>query len=75
MEAGFYVHHFVKDLGICLKECQIMGLALPGLALAHQLYVSLIAHGEGELGIQALILAIERLNNTCLKGGISSGSA
>ncbi|CAL9040867.1 unnamed protein product [Musa banksii] len=53
MEAGFYVHHFVKDLGICLKECQSMGLALPGLALAHQLYVSLMAHGEGELGTQA----------------------
>ncbi|KAL0921017.1 hypothetical protein M5K25_008042 [Dendrobium thyrsiflorum] len=67
MEAGFYVHHFVKDLGICLKECQSMGLALPGLALAQQLYVSLMAHGEGHLGTQALILAIERLNNTCLK--------
>lgn len=75
MEAGFYVHHYVKDLGICLKECQSMGLALPGLALAHQLYVSLMAHGEGELGTQALILVIERLNNTCLKGGPSSGSA
>nr|CAD1824158.1 unnamed protein product [Ananas comosus var. bracteatus] len=67
MEAGFYVHHFVKDLGICLKECQSMGLALPGLALAQQLYLSLIAHGDGGLGTQALILAIERLNNTCLK--------
>uniref|UniRef100_J3L3Y1 3-hydroxyisobutyrate dehydrogenase-like NAD-binding domain-containing protein n=2 Tax=Oryza brachyantha TaxID=4533 RepID=J3L3Y1_ORYBR len=66
MAAGFYVRHFVKDLGICLSECQAMGLALPGLALAHQLYVSLLAHGEGGLGTQALILAIERLNNTCL---------
>jgi 3-hydroxyisobutyrate dehydrogenase len=66
MAAGFYVHHFVKDLGICLSECQRMGLALPGLALAHQLYVSLMAHGEGGLGTQALILAVERFNNTCL---------
>ncbi|KAL6226574.1 hypothetical protein ACLB2K_000536 [Fragaria x ananassa] len=40
-EPGFYV----KDLGICLKECQNMGLALPGLALAQQLYLSLKAHG------------------------------
>lgn len=62
-EPGFYVNHFVKDLGICLKECQGMGLALPGLALAQQLYLSLKAHGEGNLGTQALILAIERLNN------------
>ncbi|KAG6489045.1 hypothetical protein ZIOFF_050303 [Zingiber officinale] len=36
MEAGFYVHHFVKDLGICLKECQSMGLALPVLAALMQ---------------------------------------
>ncbi|KAL6845592.1 hypothetical protein ACP4OV_025087 [Aristida adscensionis] len=67
MAAGFYVRHFVKDLGICLSECQAMGLSLPGLALAQQLYVSLIAHGEGGLGTQALILAIERLNNTSLE--------
>ncbi|XP_058115492.1 probable 3-hydroxyisobutyrate dehydrogenase-like 1, mitochondrial [Magnolia sinica] len=66
-EAGFFVNHFVKDLGICLMECQRMGVSLPGLALAHQLYVSLKAHGEGDLGTQALILALERLNNTQLK--------
>lgn len=66
-EAGFYVNHFVKDLGICLKECQNMGLALPGLALAQQLYVSLKAHGEGNLGTQALILTLERLNNISLE--------
>ncbi|KAL8134965.1 hypothetical protein AgCh_009833 [Apium graveolens] len=65
-EARFYVNHFVKDLGICLRECQNMGIALPGLALAQQLYVSLQAHGEGDLGIQALVLALERLNNVSL---------
>ncbi|XP_077247275.1 6-phosphogluconate dehydrogenase family protein [Tasmannia lanceolata] len=65
-EAGFFVNHFVKDLGICLMECQRMGVALPGLALAHQLYVSLKGHGEGDLGTQALILVLERLNNTSL---------
>jgi 3-hydroxyisobutyrate dehydrogenase-like beta-hydroxyacid dehydrogenase len=31
--AGFFVAHFVKDLGIALNECQRMGLSLPGLAL------------------------------------------
>lgn len=64
---GFFVNHFVKDLGICLKECQSMGLALPGLALAQQLYVSLKAHGEGDLGTQALVLALERMNNLSLE--------
>ncbi|CAI9100447.1 OLC1v1037557C1 [Oldenlandia corymbosa var. corymbosa] len=68
--AGFYVNHFVKDLGICLRECQNMNLALPGLALAQQLYVSLKAYGEGDLGTQALILAIERLNNVALESGV-----
>ncbi|KAJ6435458.1 hypothetical protein OIU84_000610 [Salix udensis] len=74
-EAGFYVNHFVKDLGICLKECQNMGLALPGLALAQQLYLSLKAHGEGNLGTQALILTLERLNNVSLENLASSNSA
>uniref|UniRef100_A0A0D6R2X8 6-phosphogluconate dehydrogenase NADP-binding domain-containing protein n=1 Tax=Araucaria cunninghamii TaxID=56994 RepID=A0A0D6R2X8_ARACU len=65
-EPGFFVNHFVKDLGISLRECQQMGLSLPGLALAQQLYVSLKAHGEGNLGTQALVLALERLNNVQL---------
>ncbi|WCJ42570.1 6-phosphogluconate dehydrogenase family protein [Euphorbia peplus] len=74
-EAGFYVNHFVKDLGICLVECQKMGLALPGLALAQQLYLSLKAHGEGNLGTQALILSLERLNNVSLENVASLNPA
>lgn len=73
-EAGFYVDHFVKDLGICIKECERMGIALPGLALAHQLYLSLKAHGDGRLGTQALVLALERLNNVSLESGSAPGS-
>ncbi|KAL8139881.1 hypothetical protein V2J09_005902 [Rumex salicifolius] len=38
---SFYADHFVKDLEICLKECERMGIALPGLALTQQLYLSL----------------------------------
>ncbi|KAH7288654.1 hypothetical protein KP509_31G035600 [Ceratopteris richardii] len=63
LQPGFYVNHFVKDLGIATEECRRMGLSLPGLALAQQLYVSLKAYGEGDLGTQALVLALERLNN------------
>lgn len=66
LNPGFYVNHFVKDLGIALEECRCMGLSLPGLALAQQLYLSLKAHGEGNLGTQALILALERMNNVQL---------
>jgi 3-hydroxyisobutyrate dehydrogenase len=31
-EPGFYVEHFVKDLGIALEECRRMGIALPGMS-------------------------------------------
>ncbi|KDO23756.1 hypothetical protein SPRG_10533 [Saprolegnia parasitica CBS 223.65] len=60
---GFMVEHFIKDMGIALKESQTMGLALPGLALANQLYLAVQAQANGgKLGTQALMLALERLN-------------
>ena len=40
---SFFVEHFIKDLGIALDESRRMGLSLPGLALAHQLYVAVQA--------------------------------
>lgn len=61
-EPGFKVDHFVKDLGIALGEAQRMCLALPGLALAHQLYVALRAHGRGGDGTHALVLALGELS-------------
>jgi len=63
MQPGFNVDHFVKDLSIALHAAQAMQIALPGVALAQQLYCSLQAHDEGKLGIQALIRALERINN------------
>jgi len=62
-EPGFIVEHFIKDMGIALREAQRMGLALPGLALVHQLYVALQAQGHGRRGTQALVLALERISN------------
>ncbi|KAL0015599.1 hypothetical protein SO802_002668 [Lithocarpus litseifolius] len=56
-----------RDFEPGFYECQNMGLALPGLAFAQQLYLSLKAHGEGNLGTQGLILALERLNNVSLQ--------
>ena len=57
-EPGFFVEHFIKDMGIALAEARRMKLALPGLALANQLYVALEAQGGGRKGIQALVLAL-----------------
>ncbi len=61
-EPGFFVEHFVKDMEIALNECRRMNLALPGLALVHQLYVALKAQGRGRNGTQALILALAELS-------------
>ncbi|TDH65413.1 hypothetical protein CCR75_002017 [Bremia lactucae] len=59
---GFSVDHFVKDMGIALKEAERMKLSLPGLALANQLYVAVKAQGHSNLGTQSLMLALEQLN-------------
>jgi 3-hydroxyisobutyrate dehydrogenase len=61
-EPGFYVEHFIKDMGIALKEAEASNLSLPGLALLHQLYVSVKALGYGRSGTQALILALKEMN-------------
>jgi 3-hydroxyisobutyrate dehydrogenase len=62
-EPGFYVEHFIKDMGIALKEAERMNLSLPGLALAKQLYEAVRAQGFGRKGTQALMLALEHLSN------------
>ena len=62
LEPGFYVEHFIKDMGIALEECERMGLALPGLELAHRLYRELQDLGYGRKGTQALIKAVEKRN-------------
>ncbi|HEY6794702.1 MAG TPA: NAD(P)-dependent oxidoreductase, partial [Kineosporiaceae bacterium] len=59
---GFMVAHFIKDLEITLAEARRMDLSLPGLALAHQLYVALRAQGGGGDGVHALIRALARLS-------------
>lgn len=60
---GFSIDNFVKDLAIALEEAEAMRIALPGLALAKQLYVSVQAMGKGSYGNQALYLALEKLAN------------
>ena len=59
---GFYVEHFIKDMGIALAEAKRMGLALPGLALAQQLYWALAAQGHSRDGTHALELALASLS-------------
>jgi 3-hydroxyisobutyrate dehydrogenase len=60
-EPGFFVEHFVKDMGLALEEAKRMGLVLPGLTLVHQLYQTVQTLGHGRSGTHALMLALEAL--------------
>ena len=62
-EPGFFVEHFIKDMGIALDESKKMGLVMPGLALANQLYLAVPAEGYGRKGTHALMLALEHIAN------------
>lgn len=55
---GFFVRHFQKDIGLALEEARDMGLEVPGLSLAKELYGRLIAAGLGDQGTQALYLLL-----------------
>ena len=57
-DPGFFVEHFIKDMGIALSEGKTLGLSLPGLALSHQLYLALQAQGHGRDGTHALELSL-----------------
>jgi 3-hydroxyisobutyrate dehydrogenase len=61
-DPGFYIEHFLKDMGIALDECRRQRITLPGLELAYGLYRRLLASGRGRLGTQALMLALRELN-------------
>lgn len=59
---GFFIKHFVKDLGIALEEARRLNLALPGLATAQQFYHAAMAEGLENMGTQALYKVYKRLN-------------
>ncbi len=66
---SFSIEHFIKDLEIALAEARRLDLALPGLALAHQLYIALRAQGGPAKGVQALILSLAHLSSIEWAGG------
>jgi len=61
-DPGFFVEHFIKDMGIALDESRRMGLSMPGLALAQQLYLAVKAQGFGRNGTHALLLALSQMS-------------
>ncbi|MFG6147920.1 NAD(P)-dependent oxidoreductase [Halobacillus sp. B23F22_1] len=51
---GFFIKHFIKDMKIAIESAEKMGIDLPGLKLAKELYEELARNGEENSGTQAL---------------------
>ncbi len=66
LNPGFFIKHYVKDMGIALAEAQRMNLCLPGLALVHQFYVAAKAMGLDNLGTQGLYQVLAEINRITL---------
>ncbi len=65
-DPGFFIKHFVKDMGIALAEAQRMNLSLPGLALVNQFYTAAMAMGYESLGTQGLYRVLAQINHVDL---------
>lgn len=62
-DPGFFLDHFVKDMGLALEASSREQLAMPGLALAHQLYVAAQGQGLGRSGTHAIVETVAGLSN------------
>ncbi len=60
---GFYIKHFVKDMGIILEESERMRLALPGISLVRQFYIAAMNLGMENLGTQGIYKVFAKMNN------------
>jgi len=65
-DPGFFIKHFVKDMGIALQEANLMNLSLPGLALVYQFYKAAIAVGFENLGTHGLYKVFAMINGVNL---------
>ncbi len=61
-DPGFFIKHFVKDMGIALRDASAMKLELPGLALAKEFYDRAMAAGLENDGTQALYKIFASMN-------------
>jgi 3-hydroxyisobutyrate dehydrogenase len=57
---GFYIHHFVKDLGLVEEEAHKADITLPVVHQVLEMYHQLIENGDFELGTQAIIKAYRK---------------
>ena len=61
-EPGFFVKHFVKDMGIALEDAERMGLKLKGLELARDFYERVEDAGFAQKGTQVLLRVLRTMN-------------
>lgn len=60
LDPGFAIKHYIKDLKIAIESAEEIGLHMPGVQLALEMYKNLEAMGEGETGIHGLIKYYEK---------------
>ncbi|HCY84293.1 MAG TPA: oxidoreductase [Desulfobacteraceae bacterium] len=53
-QPGFFIKHFIKDMGIAVESARRMNLDTPGLDLAYSLYKKMAEMGFEDNGTQAL---------------------
>jgi 3-hydroxyisobutyrate dehydrogenase len=58
-QPGFFIKHFIKDMGIAVDSARRMNLSTPGLDLALSLYEKMADQGLGDNGTQALYKLFE----------------
>jgi 3-hydroxyisobutyrate dehydrogenase len=71
---GFFIEHFLKDLGIIHSESRRLELMMPGTSLAEQLYRGAAAQGRARDGTQALLLALAEMNDIQWKPAVGGTS-
>jgi 3-hydroxyisobutyrate dehydrogenase len=69
---GFMVKLQQKDLRLALEAAAEENLPLPGTALVNQLFRAVEADGQGDLGTQAIVLALEKLSRVKVGGSSDS---
>lgn len=52
---GFFIKHFIKDMGIAVEEAQKAGLELPVLSQVLEMYRQMEKEGHGDEGTQGII--------------------
>lgn len=58
---GFMIRLQQKDLRIAMETAAELGLPLPGTAIVRELFRVVEAYGGGDLGVQALVTALEKM--------------